>query len=172
MIIGQKILLRAINKNDAPQLLKLHNDIKVKELAMFHPFPVSMEQELTWIDSISNDLSNKSIYFAIEEIETGDFAGYTSLRNINYTNRNCYFGITLLDCKQNKGFGKEATNLICDFAFKNLNMNKIILEVNFNNKKAIDIYKKNGFVEEGKLSQQFFFNGKYSDVLIMAKFNN
>lgn len=172
MINGKKVLLRAIQKNDASKLLELHNNINIKEQAMFHPYNVSQEQELNWIDRISNDITNKSVYFAIEEIETREFAGYTSLRNINYVNLNCYFGIVLLPEKQGRGIGKEATELIIQFGFKNLNLHKINLEVNCENLNAINLYRKLGFIEEGNLKQQFYFNQRYYDVMLMAKFNS
>ncbi len=168
MITGEKVILRALNKEDISKILEIHNNLEIKKSAMFHPFPVSIEQDIEWFEKISEDKSNKFVYFSIIEKESNDFAGYTSLRNINWINRNCYFGITILPSMQGKGFGKEATSLMIDFAFNKLNLHKILLEVISDNKKAIELYKKLGFLEEGILKEQFYFDGIYHDVVLMA----
>lgn len=172
MISGEKIILRAMNKEDISKLVEIHNDLEIKKQAMFHPFPISQEQDIEWIESMGRDRSNRSIYFAIVEKENNTFAGYTSLRNINWINRNCYFGIALLSRMQGKGLGKETTSLVIEYATKNLNLHKIQLEVIVDNKKAIELYKNLGFVEEGLLKRQYFVNGSYIDVIIMAYFKN
>lgn len=171
MIVGEKILLRPIDMNDINTLFKIHNDIKFKKLAMFHPFPVTFGQDKKWVDDITSDTSNKSIYFAIEEKGTKLFAGYASLRNINWVNRNCYFGIVIVPDLQGKGIGKEATQLIINYAIKNINLKKIQLEVISENQNAIKLYKDSGFIEEGTLRKQYYFEGFYYDVLLMAYFN-
>jgi len=142
--------------------------LEIKKQAMFHPFPLSLEQDVEWLENINKDKLNKAVYFAIEDKKTHNFAGYTSLRNINWINRNCYFGISLLLEMQGKGLGKEATKLVVEYAIKKLNLHKIQLEVIADNKRAIELYKSLGFVEEGILKQQFYFDGIYFDVIVMG----
>jgi len=168
MIIGEKVILRAINKEDIPKLLEIHNNLEIKKQAMFHPFPISLEQDIEWLENINKDKSNRAVYFAIEDKKSNSFAGYTSLKNINWINRNCYFGISLLPEMQGKGLGKETTKLVIEYAIKKLNLHKIQLEVIGDNKRAIELYKSLGFVEEGILKQQFYFDGLYFDVIVMG----
>ena len=170
MIIGERVILRAFRKEDISKLLEIHNNLEIKKQAMFHPFPISLEQDIEWIESINRDKGNKSVYFAIEDKETNSFAGYTSLRNINWINRNCYFGIVILPEMQGKGLGKEATKLLIDYGIKNLNLNKVQLEVIRDNQNAIKIYNKLGFIEEGIFRKHYYYDGFYYDVLLMAYF--
>ncbi|MCZ7604185.1 MAG: GNAT family N-acetyltransferase [Melioribacteraceae bacterium] len=169
MITGEKVILRAINKEDVSELIEIHNDLDIKKQAMFHPFPISLDQDIEWFENITRDKSNRSIYFAIDDKETNNFVGYTSLRNINWINRNCSFGISLLPKMQGKGFGKEATSLVINYAIKNLNLHKVQLEVIADNKTAIELYKNLGFVEEGILREQFYFDGFYFNVILMGR---
>jgi len=168
MIIGKRVILRAIKREDIPKLLEIHNNFEIKKQAMFHPFLISQEQDIEWLENINKDTSNRAVYFAIEEKKTHNFAGYASLRNIDWVNRNCYFGISLLPDMQGKGLGKEATKHIIEYAIKKLNLHKIQLEVIADNKRAIELYKNLGFIEEGILKQQFYFDGIYFDVIVMG----
>jgi len=168
MIIGDKVILRAIKEEDISKLLEIHNNLEIKKQAMFHPFPISLEQDIEWLENINKDKSNKAVYFAIEDKKSNNFAGYTSLRDINWINRNCYFGISLLPDMQGKGLGKETTKLVIEYAIKKLNLHKIQLEVIADNKRAIGLYKNLGFVEEGLMKQQFYYEGIYFDVILMS----
>ena len=48
-----------------------------------------------------------------------------------------------------------------DYAFTVLNLYKLYLVVDTENKKAIHVYKKLGFEVEGELKHEFFSNGEY-----------
>ena len=54
------------------------------------------------------------------------------------------------------------------FAFNNLNLHKLELEVREFNGRAIHCYKKCGFKEEGRIRENFYADGKYTDTLFMG----
>ncbi len=172
MISSEKVIIRPLNQSDLERIVALHNNVEIKKLTMMHPFPVSLEMDKNWFDRVILDTSNKEIYFAIEEKVTNTFSGFSFLTRINWINRNCYFGIVLDPEYQNKGIGKETTKLLINYGFNHLNLNKILLEVIVNNKPAIELYRKIGFVEEGLLKQQYFSDNNYQDVLLMSIFKN
>lgn len=173
MLIAEKIILRPMRRDDIKKTIEWRNDFDLRYLAMYHPFPVTEELEEEWIDGILKDKKNKTITFAIEEKDTNNFIGYIQLKEINWINRNCYFGIIIGDKdSQGKGYGKEALKLVIDYAFNILNLLKVTLEVIEINERAINLYKSFGFVIEGKLKNHFFWNNEYHDVLIMSIFKN
>ena len=65
---------------------------------------------------------------------------------------------------------KDGTDwrLIGNSSFETLNLNRIYLRVYANNKRAIRVYEKVGFVHEGRMRQAAYKNGEYSDVLYMS----
>lgn len=71
---------------------------------------------------------------------------------------------------QGKGYATIATRLALDYAFTVLNLYKLSLIVDCENLRAIGVYTKVGFIEEGRLRHEFFVNGEYRDVLRMAIF--
>ncbi|HRI46794.1 MAG TPA: GNAT family protein [Ignavibacteriaceae bacterium] len=172
MLRGEKIVLRPLKKSDYKKTLNWRNDSEITGLVMSHPFPITEELEQGWYDRILTDMSNKSVYFGIDD-KDGNFIGMVFLSDINFINGTCKFHIILGPKEaQGKGYGRDALNLINDYVFKTLNLQKITLEVVESNSKAIKLYESIGFKIEGKLERQFFYSGKYDSVIIMSLFRN
>ena len=57
-----------------------------------------------------------------------------------------------------------------DYAFAVLNLYKLSLIVDCENQRAVSVYQKLGFQQEGVLRDEFFVNGEYRDVYRMAVF--
>ena len=58
--------------------------------------------------------------------------------------------------------------LLVEYGFNILNMNRIELSVYDFNSRAFKTYQKVGFIEEGRKRQARFHNGKYQDEIIMS----
>ena len=58
--------------------------------------------------------------------------------------------------------------LLVEYGFNILNLNRIELEVYDFNIQAIKSYKKVGFLEEGQKRQATYINGEYHGVIIMS----
>lgn len=171
MIKGKKIFLRPLKYDDWEKTFNWRNNLEFSKLIMSHPFPVTEELEKEWIGGILNNKDNSSVYFGICENESDEIVGIVKLFNINWIARICYFGIFLGSEKyRGKGIGKEAIQLIIDYAFNTLDLRKILLEVVADNQPAISLYKKLGFIIEGELKEQFFADKKSSNVFIMSCF--
>ena len=76
----------------------------------------------------------------------------------------------MIGCKENqgKGIGTFAVKSIVDHAFFNLNLRRIQLEVLDYNQTAQKLYKKIGFVEEGRRRKAVYKDGQYVDEIIMG----
>jgi UDP-4-amino-4,6-dideoxy-N-acetyl-beta-L-altrosamine N-acetyltransferase len=135
-----------------------------------HPFPITEIVEKKWYRNIMASKDDKNVYFTITRFNDEPI-GFLNLSKINHANRNCYLGIVIGESEsQNKGFGKEALSLAIKYAFDTLNLKKISLEVIEYNEKALKIYSRFGFVEEGRLKQHYFAGNNYLDVLILSVF--
>jgi len=159
--------------DDLDKTAAWRNDPEIKNMALMHPFPVSMEMEKEWFESNIKKINNRLIILGIEFMESNQIIGFTKLYDINWVHRYCYFGIIIGEKNMwGNGIGKETTELMIQYAFQTLNLRKILLEVVIMNEPAINLYKNLGFNVEGTLKNQVFINGAYSDVLLMAIFNN
>ncbi|MBN2669268.1 MAG: GNAT family N-acetyltransferase [Bacteroidales bacterium] len=170
MIKGEKIQLRALKQSDFEKTIVWRNQPELTKLVLSHPFPITEALELDWYHSILNSKDNKSVYFGIDTIQ-GNLIGLVFLNNINWIHRTCWFHILIGDSSaQGKGYGKETMQLISNYAFNTLNLNKISLEVATYNLAAIKLYESTGFIKEGLLKQHYFVDGQFIDSIIMSKF--
>lgn len=90
--------------------------------------------------------------------------GLVELIEINYIHRSAEFQIIIAPQYQGKGYAKTLINKALDYSFSILNLHKVYLLVSIDNLRAIHLYEKCGFIEEGHLVQEFFSNGTYQDV--------
>lgn len=78
------------------------------------------------------------------------------------------FGITVHDDYQNQGIGTALTQHMLDIA-KTYGLMKVTLSVFSDNKKAISIYEKCGFIREGLLKNPYFYHDRFYDIVLMSK---
>ena len=112
--------------------------------------------------------SNKPDYWIIWEGE--ERAGYFRLSNHSKENRNIYIGADIHPEFAGKGLGYKAYKEFIVYLFNNedYNLNKISLEVLATNTRAIHLYKKLGFIQEGCKRQEVLKGNTYVDSIIMS----
>jgi len=166
--IKEKIKLRSLTKEDAKISWKWRNKEDIRYFYSGHPFFVNQEKEEKWIEKISeSDLPLTS--FGIEELEKNSLIGMAFLKNINLMHRTAEFAIFIGEENvKGKGYAKEATIKTLDFAFNNLNLNRVFLKVQEDNLNAIKLYERCKFKKEGILRECIYKNGHYLNEFIMS----
>lgn len=104
--------------------------------------------------------------FAIET-STG-FSGVCGLTDIDQTNSRAEFSLYIAPKKQKTGLAQEALKLLLEYGFNTLGLNRIWGEVFGNNEKAMHIFKKFGFVEEGIRHDFYFRDGQFINALLIS----
>jgi len=108
----------------------------------------------------------KKEYYIIEY--NGVKIGYFRTSNYSEANRNIYIGADLQTDWRGMGLSYTAYRQFIPFMFELLNLHKISLEVLATNTRAINLYKKLGFIEEGRKRDEVFKNGEFVDSIIMS----
>ncbi|WP_208559312.1 GNAT family N-acetyltransferase [Marinilactibacillus kalidii] len=107
--------------------------------------------------------------YAICFNKTNEMVGELSIMDIDKRNSAAAFRISMNSTKYTGiGLGSEAIDLIVDYVFNSLNLNRLQLEVYSHNPRGIRAYEKAGFIKEGVLREKLLYNGKYSDEIIMS----
>jgi RimJ/RimL family protein N-acetyltransferase len=167
MLIGERVRLRSVEREDIPTFVRWFNDPEVRQYLLMYE-PMSKAKEERWFE---DQLDRKDYLFAIEA-QIGEqwiHIGNTGLHQIDWKNRMAVFGIVLGEkAYWGQGFGTEATRTILRFAFEELNLHRVELEVFEFNPRAIRSYEKVGFRHEGTRRQALFRYGRYQDVHLMA----
>lgn len=170
---GEKTRLRPIRKSDVEKSINWRNDPDIRDNALGYRFPVTEKMEDKWYESALDDQSKTRVMFAIEAVEDDALIGFIHLSQIDWISRRCYFGITIGEKNyQGKGMAADSMRILFNYAFECLNLRKICLEVVSFNDKAIRLYRKFGFVEEGILKEHLYLEDAYHDIVLMRVLNS
>lgn len=95
--------------------------------------------------------------------------GTVFLKNIDHVSRKAEYGLFIGELwARGKGFANLIAKLTLDFAFNELDLNRVYLTVFSDNIPAIKSYEKAGFKREGLMRQDFFDGLKYRDIIHMG----
>ena len=161
---GKLATIRPMELSDVKKFVYYLNDEKIKDYLSL-VFPINQFLEEEWIRK--NSISHNSLHFAVD-VE-GVLIGSVGLISIDWIARSAEFGIAIYDPNYwNRGIGTEVTQLMLKYAFEYLNLNRVWLQVFENNQRAIRVYEKCGFIQEGRMRQARYLKGQYLDVIIMG----
>lgn len=166
MIKGEKVYFTAINKGSIYQLMEWRNNPELRKYFREYREISDTMQEAWYNNRVLNN--DKQVDFEIHDLKSGQLIGHCGLCYINWINRTAELAIYIGDESFRRGgYGKDTLTLLMDYAFKTLNLNRVWCEV-FSNNAAIEVYRKIGFVDEGKLRQHCFKDGVYIDCYMLG----
>jgi len=162
----KRLSLIPLEEEHTELIIKWRNDKDIL-FNFFSYMPLTRAEHLHWLNSKPHD----RIDLMIQIKKTSDFIGVVNLSNIDHRNQHCEYGILIGEKSfWGKGYAREATECILDYAFDVLNMRKVYLYVQKENERAIKLYTSIGFEVEGDFREEFFKNGRFVNILKMAKF--
>jgi RimJ/RimL family protein N-acetyltransferase len=169
MIYGERIRLRSVEREDLPRFVEWFNDPEVRQY-MGRALPMSLEEEEAWFEGLER-LDPLERPLSIEARRAGSWThiGSCGLNKHDRRAGTAQLGIVIGDKNfWDQGFGTDAVQTLLDFAFGTINVHKVHLRVFTFNRRAIQVYERVGFVEEGRLREQHYHDGAYHDVLLMG----
>lgn len=173
MITGKRVRLRAVNSEDLPAFTSWLNDPEVTRNITIY-YPLSQDMEEAWYkDMLTHPVEERPLSIEIAEGKNWKLVGDMSFLNFDPHERSAEIGIFIGDKSAwDKGFGTEAMQLMVNYGFANLNLNRIYLRVFETNPRGMRCYENAGFQHEGRQRQAHFQDGKYIDVLMMSILKN
>lgn len=141
---SDKITLREFEEKDIELKIKWINDSN-NNAYLHYDLPLEYEKTLNWF----RNKNNKTRCDCIIEFD-GVSVGVIGLLNVDKKNRKAEYYITLgnTDYKR-KGISTKASLLLLEYAFGDLCLNKVYLNVDADNIAACQMYEKIGFKCEG-----------------------
>ncbi|MHB7935741.1 GNAT family N-acetyltransferase [Staphylococcus haemolyticus] len=163
-----QINLRALKKSDSNLILNWMKNEKLRYL-IGTVYPITELEHENWFQ---NRMLEKDNRMFVIDLDNKKSIGIVGFKNLDWVNRNSELFIYIGDEEYwGKGYGTQALELIIKFAFNNLNLHMLYLEVFSYNKNATKTYERLGFKQDGILRQSKFQDGKYYDKIIMSKIN-
>lgn len=177
VILGERIRLRRVERVDLPRFVSWLNDVAVREhLALFHP--LGLDDEERWFEEqaarepVLRPLSIEARAADVRK-DAADpewtHIGSIGFHHVDWKNRTGELGIVIGDkAWWGRGYGTDAVRALARWAFDELALNRLWLRVYEDNARARRSYEKAGFQVEGRLRQDRFHGGHYTDTVIMG----
>ena len=168
-LLGERIALRDYRTSDLDSIRQWVNDPEITNtLSDVFLYPHSKNESETFLNMIMEGKSSTKS-FVIAEKDSLEYIGQIDLFKLDWKNRFALLAIVIGRKEYlGKGYGSEAIRVLQKFAFEELNLNRIELDVYDYNVRAHKCYLKCGFKEEGRMRQKLFRNGQFRDVIKMA----
>ena len=133
--------LRKLEEKDAPFMLEWMHDPSINRFFRFDAEAMTLEKCKEYIIKSNNSVND--VHFAIVD-DNDEYLGTISLKNIKSTDAE--YAISTRAKAHGTGAALSATKQILDYAFDELNLEKVYLNVLVENERANAFYKKAGFV--------------------------
>ena len=161
---GKKVILREQREDDAKYFAYWFNQPEVMFKCGFEK-PTDEEEVKQYINVYHR--SEDSVWFTITD-PNGNVIGETGLLRMFPAWHCTDLTIIIPDPEmRHKGYGTEAIRIMLDMAFDRYEMNRVAIGVVGANTEALAFYKKIGFRQEGIQEQGYYYDGEYSDFVMM-----
>ncbi|URI15034.1 GNAT family N-acetyltransferase [Brevundimonas albigilva] len=166
-IIGEHIVLRAVEEGDLPKLQEWANDPSIQSMLGGWHFPVGMQDQKKWYDGLSVGSTNQR--FAIDVPGDG-IVGTANLVNIDWQNRNGFHGMLIGDPDlRGKGIALDTVKTIMSYAFNELDLARLDTDIIEYNVRSIEFYtRKCGWRVEGIRPSWYFRKGRRWDKVVVG----
>lgn len=163
--------LRNISIEDCNEnYLEWMNDSEINQYLESRFIIHTIDSLKSFVSSMNS--SENNILFAIIDKESDKHIGNIKLGNIHPIHRYADIGLVIGDKNYwGQGIATNAINLVCKYAFDELNLRKVFAGVYENNIGSIKAFKKCGFKIAYTKKDTYFFNGNYIDAFVFELYN-
>lgn len=160
-------MLRRLEVKDAPFMLEWMHDQTIN-CQFRYPFArMTLDKAKNFI-KYSFDEENQ--HFAIVD-DNDEYLGTISLKNISEKDHNAEYAIVTRQKAHGKGIAAKATTEILHYAFEDLGLHRIYLNVLSDNIEARKLYEACGFDLEGEFKEAVKIGGTYRNLAWYAMLN-
>lgn len=162
MLHGKLVYLRTVEKEDLEQIRDWLTDPDLLHLLGARPIPIGTIEP----DKIPElfRLRDGRALSILSRDKT--LVGLVGFGNFHEFNRTAQMLILIGDRSEwNRGYGSDAIRNIVRFAFEDLNLNCVEVQIPQFNTRALRVFQKVGFTIEGTLRSRLFLRGRYWDLV-------
>ena len=166
------IYLRVIEEKDLDEYWKVGFESPDKDMFYYTgtTYYPTKEEIKEFIEKSSKDKERKHFLICNSKDE---IIGEVLLMDIDTEYKSCSYRIAIFSKDNfNKGIGYKATKEALKYAFINLDLHRVELEVFDYNPRARAMYEKVGFIQEGIKRDALFINKEFHNVHIMSILSN
>jgi len=159
LLRGEKVTLRPARENDAEDFVRWFADMEVTRF-LSRRMAITLQQEQEFLKKIGE--SKDDVWWVLEA--DGKAIGATGIHRIDWIDANGTTGIIIGEKDHwRKGYATEAMQLRTRYAFRELNLHKLLSEVDTDNEASKKALERNGYKAVGIRREQTFREGKWKD---------
>jgi RimJ/RimL family protein N-acetyltransferase len=165
---GKLVYLRPAERTDVPLFVRWLTDARTtRNLALRSPISLAMEER--WFDELLEHHGRDRWHFVICRLSDDRAVGVIDLHEIDLTNGGAGLGIVIGDeADRGQGYGGDALDALIDFAFEELRLERVWLDVYDGNPDARRLYERVGFVHEATFRHGMYRGGRFENVHRLA----
>jgi RimJ/RimL family protein N-acetyltransferase len=164
-----QLTLRQAEPRDAEQLLAYIEQVAGEsENLTFGPgeFGLSVQEERAFLLHMAESPTSLYLLAEIAGVIVGSLTFSTGKRpRIQHAGE---FGMSILRSYWNLGIGSRMLAYLIEWARQTDTIRKINLRVRVDNIAAIHLYEKYGFVQEGRVTREFYLHEQFVDAYVMG----
>ena len=141
MLKGRNIVLRPLQKTDLDFLFEIENNIENWQFGS-EKKKYNKQELLDYITNAKTDISLAKQYRFVIDLNSIPI-GFIDL--FDYTTDSAGVGVIITKDYRNKGFAKEALNLLADYAFVILDITQLYCSITKDNLGSIKLFTSCGF---------------------------
>lgn len=170
MIPGERLNLRAVERSDAPLIHRWRNDPAVMPgWGWSSPAPSLnlVAQEIEGWLALESPLGRPAALIA--ETLDGEPVGLVVLGVDRAEAHAVELSLLVGDpARWGQGFGADMVQTVLDACFMDWGIHRVGVRVEEDNTRALALYRRFHFHEEGRLRQAAFRDGRYRDILLFS----
>ena len=138
---GRLTFLRPLERSDIPTVVRWFNDQATVRFLSARA-PIGIAQEERWFERMLEDHGKSAWLFAICRLDDERPIGTIGLFLVDLTNGNAGVGISIGDpAEAGRGFGSDAMEVLLDFGFGRLRLERLWLDAYDFNERAIRVVR-------------------------------
>ncbi len=115
------------------------------------------------------EVDPNKVEFHLRTLADDRLIGFVALHSIEWNNGSGILAVGIGETRyRGKGYGTDALRLLLRYAFHELNLFRLGLDVIATNTRAIHAYEKLGFQHEGRMRDAVLRDGRRTDRIVMG----
>jgi len=166
---GHRVVLNILSPEDVTQnYLVWMQDEEVVQFMECRGESYTLEELKDYVERMNE--SHNDFLFGVYTKDENEHIGNIKIGEINLMHKFGNLGLFIGNKKKwGVGYGAEAVKLATEFAFKELNLNKLTAGIYENNIGCYRAFLKAGYNEAGRLKKHRLYKGIYVDQIVVEK---
>ena len=129
--------------------------------------PTSVELQQAWLEKVAGGKDDSMIRLAMATLD-GNIVGWVTLHSRDPKNGTFGFGVAVYRDNRGQGYAVDAVRTLLKYGFWEQRYQKCNSVCFHTNQASIRLHEKLGFIREGLIRRNCFFNGKYHDDVLFG----